>query len=48
MAKPGSLLPLAIRETIKALRAKGVTVREVAKTLGVNRNTASKYGRKQP
>lgn len=45
MAKPGSILPLAIRQTIKAMRAGGATVREVARVLSVNRNTASKYGR---
>lgn len=45
MALPGRILPLNTRQSIKDMRANGITVREVAKTLGINRNTASKYGR---
>lgn len=45
MALPGRILPLAMRQSIKELRSNGATVREVAKALSVNRNTACKYGR---
>lgn len=45
MAQPGRILPLATRQAIKEMRREGVTVREVAKALEVNRNTACKYGR---
>lgn len=45
MAKPRVILPLAVRQTIRELRADGKTVREVARQLDINRNTASKYGR---
>lgn len=45
MAEPRRILPLAVRQQIKELRSDGATVREVAKRLDINRNTASKYGR---
>lgn len=48
MAAQGRILPLSMRQTIKDLRANGTTVREVARMLGINRNTASKYGRRKP
>ena len=45
MAQQGKILPIATRQAIKEMRANGETVRTVAQSLQINRNTACKYGR---
>lgn len=48
MSYRGRPLPWGVREAIQSLRRGGATIRHIAASVGVARDTAHKYARKVP